>query len=115
MKDGQQASQPFSLSRSTGVARQSVIVQPTLIADADGIMVVRHGVSPYFQQQAMLCHRTVASDIEVIPNLAEVTRTMVTEQLLHSVVLVDLVAEQLNTLCCRLTSSYEYFKKIKTK
>lgn len=88
MKDGQQVSQPFGLSRRTGVARQSVLVQPALIADAYGAVVVRHGVSPYFQQHAVLRHRTVATDIEVIPNLAELTRTMVTEQLLHSVVLV---------------------------
>ena len=36
MKNDQQIRQPFGLSRSTGVARQSVIVQPTLITDADG-------------------------------------------------------------------------------
>ena len=29
MKDGQQVSQPLSLGRRTGVARQSVLVQPT--------------------------------------------------------------------------------------
>lgn len=78
MKDGQQVSQPFSLGRRTGVARQSVLVQSTLIADADGTVVVRHGVSPHFQQHAVLRHRTIATDVEVIPNLAELTRTMVT-------------------------------------
>jgi hypothetical protein len=88
MKDGQQVRQPFSLGRCTSIARQSVLVQPTLVADAYGTMVVRHGVSPYFQQHAMLRHRTVATDVEVIPNLAELTRTMVTEQLLNSIVLV---------------------------
>lgn len=59
MKDGQQVRQPFSLGRRTGVARQSVLVQPTLIAYAYGTMVVLHGVSPYFQQHAVLRHRTV--------------------------------------------------------
>lgn len=49
MKDGQQVRQPFGLGRSSRVARQSVLVQPTLIADTYGTMVVRHGVSPYFQ------------------------------------------------------------------
>lgn len=88
MKNDQQARQPFGLSWRTGVARQSVLVQSSLVADADGTMVVRHGVSAYFQQHPVLRHRTVASDIEVIANLAELTRTMVTEQLLHSVVLV---------------------------
>lgn len=77
MKDGQQIRQPFGMSRSSRVARQSVLVQPTLIADAYGTMVVRHGVSPYFQQHAVLRHRTVTADIEVISNLAEITRTKI--------------------------------------
>lgn len=88
MKDCQQVRQPFGLSRCACVARQSVLVKSTLIADANRAMVVRNGMSADLQQHAMLCHRTVASDIEVIANLAELTRTMVTEQLLHSVVLV---------------------------
>lgn len=82
MKDGQQIRQPFSLGRRTGVARQSVLIQPTPVADAYGTMVVRHGVSPHFQQHAMLRHRTVATDIEVIPDLTKLTGTVVTEQLL---------------------------------
>lgn len=77
MKDGQQVRQPFGLSRCTGVARQSVLIQPTLVADADGTVVVRHGVSPHFQQYAVLRHRTVTTDIEVISNLAEITRTKI--------------------------------------
>lgn len=77
MKDGQQVRQPFGLSRGTGVARQSVIVQPTLIADADGTVVVRHGVSAYFQQHPVLRHRIVATNMEVIPDLAELTRTKI--------------------------------------
>jgi hypothetical protein len=66
MKDGQQIRQSFGLSRSTGVARQSVLVQPTLVADAYGAVAVRYGVSPHFQQHAMLRHRSVTTDIEVI-------------------------------------------------
>ena len=77
MKDSQQVRQPFGLGRRTGVARQSVLVQPTLVADAYGTMVVRHGVSPHFQQHPVLRHRTVATDIEVIPNFAELTRTKI--------------------------------------
>ena len=88
MKDRQQVSQPLRLSWRTGVARQSVLVQSTLIADTDGTMVVRHGMSTDLQQHPMLRHRTVATDIEMIPNLAELSCAMVTEQLLHSVVLV---------------------------
>ena len=77
MKDGQQVCQPFGLGNRTGFARQSVLIQPTLVADADGTVVVRHGVSPHFQQHPVLRHRTVATDIEVIPNFAELTRTKI--------------------------------------
>ena len=77
MKDRQQFGQTLCLSRSADVARQSVLVQPTLVADADGTVVVRHGVSPHFQQYAVLRHRTVVTDIEVIPDLAEPTRTKI--------------------------------------
>ena len=77
MKDGQQVCQPFGLGNRTGFARQSVLIQPTLVADADGTVVVRHGVSPHFQQYAVLRHRTVATNVEVIPDLAELTRTKI--------------------------------------
>ena len=77
MKDRQQIGQALCLSRRAGVARQSVLVQPALVADAYRVMVVRHGVSPYFQQHAVLRHRTVTTDIEVISNLAEITRTKI--------------------------------------
>lgn len=39
MKDSQQVRQQFGLSRSSRVARQSVLVQPAFVADADGAMV----------------------------------------------------------------------------
>lgn len=88
MKDGQQVCQPFGLSRGTGVALQSVLIQPTLVADADGTMVVRHSVSTDLQQHPMLRLGAVTADIEMIPYLAELACAMVTEQLLHRVVLV---------------------------
>lgn len=77
MEDGLQVSQSLRLSRRAGVAGQSVLVQPALIADANGTMVVRHSVSAYFQQHPVLRHRTVTTDIEVISNLAEITRTKI--------------------------------------
>ena len=66
MKDGQQIGQALRLSGRAGVAGQSVLVQSALIADTDGAMVVWHGMSPDLKQHAVLRHRTVASDIEVI-------------------------------------------------
>lgn len=77
MKDGQQVRQPFGLSRGTDVARQSVLVQPTLVADAYRAMVVRHGMSSDLKQHAVLRHRTLTTDMEVISNLAEITRTKI--------------------------------------
>ncbi len=88
MQVTQQVAQAFCLFDSARVRWQAVLVQSTLIANADRAMVIRNGVSPNLQQHPMLCHRTVTTDKEVITNLAELTRTMVTEQLLHRIILV---------------------------
>lgn len=88
MQVTQQVAQAFRLFDSARVRWQPVLVQSTLIANADRAMVVRHGVCPNLQQHPMLCHRTVTTDIEVITNLSELTRAMVTEQLLHRIILV---------------------------
>lgn len=66
MKDRQQVSQSLRLSRRADVAGQSVLVQSALIADTDGTVVVRHGMSPDLKQHAVLCHGSVTADIEVI-------------------------------------------------
>lgn len=65
MEDGQQVSQSLRLSRRAGVAGQSVLVQPALIADTDGAMVVWHGMSPDLKQHAVLRHRAVTADIGI--------------------------------------------------
>ena len=66
MKDRQQFCQTLCLSRSADVARQSVLVQPALVADAYRAMVVRHGMSSDFKQHAVLRLGSVTADIEVI-------------------------------------------------
>ena len=88
MQVTQQVAQAFRLFDSARVRWQAVLVQSTLIANADRAMVIRYGVRPNFQQHPMLCHRTVTTDKEVITNLAELTCAMVTEQLLHRIILV---------------------------
>jgi hypothetical protein len=45
-------------------------------------------MSTDLQQHPMLRHRTVETDIEMIPYLTKFACAMVTEQLLHRVVLV---------------------------
>lgn len=65
MEDGLQVSQSLRLSRRAGVAGQSVLVQPALIADTDGAMVVWHGMSPDLKLHAVLRHRAVTADIGI--------------------------------------------------
>lgn len=65
MEDGQQVSQSLRLSRRAGVAGQSVLVQPALIADTNGAMVVWQGMSPDLKQHAVLRHRAVTADIGI--------------------------------------------------
>ena len=65
MKDRQQIGQPLRLSRRAGVAGLSVLVQSAFVADTDGTVVVRHGISTDLQQHPVLRHRSVAADIEM--------------------------------------------------
>lgn len=64
MKDGQQICHSFRLGWSTGIARQSVLVQSTLVADADRTVVIRNGMSTDLQQHPVLRHRSILADIE---------------------------------------------------
>ena len=50
-----------------------VVYQSTLIADADGTTVVRSRMSTHFEQEAMLRHCTILTDIKVIADVIEAT------------------------------------------
>ena len=44
-----------------GVARLALLIEPSLIADADRASIVRTGMSPHLQQLTVLRHRTILS------------------------------------------------------
>ena len=71
-----------------GVARLALLIQTTLIADADRASIIRSGMSPYLQQLSVLRHRTIFLDVEVIADIIKPTSLMATSQLLHTIVLI---------------------------
>ena len=77
----------FLLNRH-GVARLALLIEPSLIADADRASIIRSGMSPHLQQLTMLRHRSILSDIEVIADVIKPTSLMVTSQLFHTIVLI---------------------------
>ena len=70
------------------VARLALLIKPSFIADADRASIIRSGMSPYLQQLAVLRHRTIFSDVEVIADIIKPTCLMVTSQLFHIIVLI---------------------------
>ena len=77
----------FLLSRH-GVARLALLIEPSLIADADRASIIRSGMSPHLQQLTMLRHRSILSDVEMIADVIKPTSLMVTSQLFHTIVLI---------------------------
>ena len=77
----------FLFSRH-GVARLALLIKPSLIADADRASIIRSGMSTNLQQLAMLRHRTILSDIEVVADVIKATGLMVTSKLFHTIVLI---------------------------
>ena len=70
-----------------GVARLALLIKPSLIADADRASIIRSGMSPYLQQLAVLRHRTIFSDVEVIADALETTSFVACLQGLYGEVL----------------------------
>ena len=71
-----------------GVARLALLIEPSLIADADRASIIRSGMSPHLQQLTVLRHRTVLTDVEVVADVIKPTSLMVTAQLFHTIVLI---------------------------
>ena len=65
------------LLRSQGIARLALLIQPSLVADADGATVVGAGVGTDLQQHSMLRLRAILADIEVIADVSEATSLVV--------------------------------------
>ena len=71
-----------------GVARLALLIEPSLIADADRASVIRSGMSPHLQQLTVLRHRTILTDVEMVADVIKPTSLMVTAQLFHTIVLI---------------------------
>ena len=71
-----------------GIARLALLIKPSFIADADRASIIRSGMRTHFQQLAVLRHRTIFSDVEVIADIIKTTCLMVTFQLFHTIVLI---------------------------
>jgi len=76
------------LLRSQGVARLALLIQPSLVADANRATVIGTGVGTDLQQHSMLRLRAILADIEVIADVSEPTSLVVAAKMLHRIVLV---------------------------
>jgi len=88
MKPEQHIVDSFSLLRGQGVAWLALLIQSTLVADANRTAIVRSRMGTHFEQEPMLRHRSVLSDIEMIPDVIETPLLMVSSELFHRIVLV---------------------------
>ena len=88
MKTSQHINDSFGLLRRASVAWLAMLIKSSLVTDADRTTVVRSRMSTHFEQEAMLRHRTILSDIKVIADVIEATVFMVTAKLFHTIVLV---------------------------
>ena len=87
-QNNQQFLNSLKLQRIQGVARLALLIQTTLIADADRASIIRSGMSTNFQQLAVLRHRAILSDVEVIADIIKTTCLMVPSHLFYRIVLV---------------------------
>ena len=71
-----------------GVARLALLIEPSLIADADRASIIRSGMSTNLQQHPVLRHRSILTDVEVVADVIKPTSLMVTAQLFHTIVLI---------------------------
>ena len=76
------------LLRSHGIARFPLLIQPSLVTDADGASIIRYAMGTDLQEHTMLTLLPILTDIEVIPDATEVASQMVTEQHFLRIVLV---------------------------
>ena len=61
------------------IGRFAMLIQSTLIADANATSIIRYAMRPYFQQHSVLRLLPILSDIEVIANATEAASQVVTE------------------------------------
>ena len=71
-----------------GVARLALLIESSLIADADRASIIRSGMSTNLQQHPVLRHRSIFTDVEVVADVIKPTSLMVASQLFYTIVLI---------------------------
>ena len=82
-----QSPQGFLLLWRAGVCRKSPFIETSLVADADGVLVIARGVCAHLIELSPTMHHPVLRDIVVIADVGKATGTMVTTAVVHGVAL----------------------------
>ena len=80
MQIDEQISDSLLLLLGERIGRLAILIQTSLIADADTASIIRNAMCTHFQQHSVLRLLPILSDIEVIANATEAASQMVTEQ-----------------------------------
>ena len=62
-----------------------MLVQPTLVADADGMFVITAGMRPLLVERATRVNHAIARNVVVIANVGKAPGTVVTTAVVHGV------------------------------
>lgn len=95
-KPHEQQQQLILLLASASVSIVPLLIQTALIAHTYGTAVERPAVRPHLQQLTMLRHLTVAADVVMVADGAELASLVVAQQLAHIIVDVAASARAVN-------------------
>ena len=82
---GQEQLQADALLGRARIARTAGIVQPTLVADADGMFVITAGMCPLLVEGATRVNHAIARNVVVIANVGKAPGTVVATAVVHGV------------------------------
>ena len=84
----QQFDNTLCLCLGAGIAWFAMLIQSTLVADANRTAVVRATMRPHFQQFAMLRDGAILTNVKMVADGAKATLLVVTHQLLYTIILI---------------------------
>ena len=84
----QQFDDTFRLCLGAGIAWLAMLIQATLIADANRAAVVRAAMCPHLQQFAVLRDGAILTNVKMVADSAKATLLVVTHQLPNTIILI---------------------------
>ena len=84
----QQFDDTLRLLLGASIAWFAMLIQSTLVADANRTAVVRATMRPHLQQFAMLRNGAILTNVKMVADGAKATLLMVTHQLFHTIILI---------------------------